>query len=95
MPAYLISQIEVHDPKGYEEYRKLVGASLAKYGGKFIARGGKIDVLEGNWSPKRVVICEFDSLERAREWYDSAEYKPAKDIRQKTSDAKIIVVDGL
>jgi uncharacterized protein (DUF1330 family) len=95
MPAYLISQIEVHDPKGYEEYRKLVGASLAKYGGKFIARGGKIDVLEGNWSPKRVVICEFESLERAREWYDSAEYKPAMDIRQKTSDAKIIVVDGM
>jgi uncharacterized protein (DUF1330 family) len=95
MPAYLISQIEVHDPKGYEEYRKLVGASLVKYGGKFIARGGRIDVLEGNWSPKRVVICEFDTLERAREWYESTEYKPAMDIRQKTSDAKIIVVDGL
>ena len=95
MSAYLISQIEVHDPQGYEEYRKLVGASLAKYGGKFVARGGQIDVLEGNWSPKRVVICEFESLARAREWYDSAEYKPAMDIRQKTSDAKIIVVDGL
>ena len=74
MPAYLISQIEVHDPQGYEEYRKLVGASLAKYGGKFVARGGKVDVLEGNWRPKRVVICEFESLARAREWYDSPEY---------------------
>ena len=95
MPAYLISQIEVHDAQGYEEYRKLVGASLSKYGGKFVARGGKIDVLEGNWSPKRVVICEFESLARAREWYGSPEYKPAMDIRQKTSDAKIIVVDGL
>ena len=95
MPAYLISQIEVHDPKGYEEYRKIVGPSLVKYGGKFIARGGKIDVLEGSWSPKRVVICEFESLARAREWYESAEYKPAMDIRQKTADAQIIVVDGL
>ena len=95
MPAYLISQIEVHDPQGYEEYRKLVGPSLAKYGGKFIARGGKIDVLEGNWAPKRVVICEFESLARAREWYDSPEYKPAMDIRQKTARAQIIVVDGL
>jgi uncharacterized protein (DUF1330 family) len=95
MPAYLISQIEVHDPKGYEEYRKLVGPSLAKYGGKFVARGGRIDVLEGNWSPKRVVVCEFESLERAREWYESAEYKPAMDIRQKTASARIIVVDGL
>ncbi len=95
MPAYLISQIEVHDPKGYEEYRKLVGASLAKYGGKFVARGGRIDVLEGDWKPKRVVICEFESLERARQWYESAEYRPAMDIRQKTSDAKIIVVEGI
>jgi len=95
MPAYLISQIEVHDPKGYEEYRKLVGASLAKYGGKFVARGGRIDVLEGDWNPKRVVICEFESLARARQWYESPEYQPAMDIRQKTSEAKIIVVDGI
>lgn len=95
MPAYLISQIEVHDPEGYEEYRKLVGASLAKYGGKFIARGGRIDVLEGTWNPKRVVICEFDSLERARQWYESPEYRPAMTIRQRTSEANIIVVDGI
>jgi len=88
MPAYLISQIDVHDPVGYEEYRRLVGPSLAKY-------GGKIDVLEGDWKPRRVVICEFESLERARQWYDSPEYGPAMAIRQKTSDARIIVVDGL
>ena len=95
MPAYLISQIEIHDPAGYEEYRKLVPPSLAKYGGRFIARGGRIDVLEGDWSPKRVVICEFESIERARQWYHSPEYKPAMDIRQKTASAQIIVVDGL
>lgn len=95
MPAYLISQIEVHDPQGYEEYRKLVGASLAKYGGKFVVRGGKIEVLEGTWAPKRVVICEFESADRAREWYHSPEYKPAMDVRQKTASAQIIVVDGL
>jgi uncharacterized protein (DUF1330 family) len=95
MPAYLISQIDVHDPAGYEEYRKLVGPSLAKYGGKFIARGGRIDVLEGDWNPRRIVICEFESLERARTWYESAEYLPAMKVRQRTSDAKIIVVDGL
>ena len=95
MPAYLISQIDVHDPVGYEEYRKLVGASLAKYGGKFVARGGRIDVLERDWKPRRVVICEFESRERARQWYQSPEYRPAMAIRQKTSDAKIIVVDGL
>jgi len=95
MPAYLISQIEVHDAKGYEDYRRLVGPSLAKYGGKFVVRGGKIEVLEGNWAPKRVVICEFESADRAREWYHSAEYRPAMDIRQKTATAQIIIVDGL
>ena len=95
MPAYLISQIEVHDPKGYEEYRKLVGPSLAKYGGQFVVRGGRIEVLEGTWAPKRIVVCEFESAERAREWYHSPEYKPAMDIRQKTANAQIIVVDGL
>jgi uncharacterized protein (DUF1330 family) len=66
MPAYLISQIEVHDPQGYDEYRKLVGPSLAKYGGKFVVRGGRIEVLEGNWAPKRIVVCEFASADRAR-----------------------------
>ena len=95
MPAYLISQIDVKDAAGYEEYRKLVGPSLAKYGGKFIARGGRIDVLEGDWNPRRVVICEFESMERARTWYESAEYLPAMKVRQRTSDAKIVVVDGL
>jgi len=95
MPAYLISQIEVHDPVGYEEYRKLVPSSLTKYGGRFIARGGKIDVLEGDWSPRRVVICEFESIERARQWYESEEYRPAMAIRKKTSTAKIIVVEGV
>jgi len=94
MPAYLISQIEVHDPVGYEEYRKLVPSSLTKYGGRFIARGGKIDVLEGDWSPRRVVICEFESIERARQWYESEEYRPAMEIRKKTSTARIIVVEG-
>ena len=67
MLAHLISQIDVHDPVGYEDCRKLVGTSLAKYGGKFVARGGRIDVLEGDWNPKRVVICEFESVERARQ----------------------------
>jgi len=94
MPAYLIAQIEVHDPVGYEEYRKLVLPSLAKYGGRFIARGGRIDVLEGDWSPRRVVICEFESIERARQWYQSEEYRPAMAIRKKTATARMIVVDG-
>lgn len=95
MPAYLISEIEVHDAIGYEEYRKLVGATLDRYGGRFIARGGRIEVLEGEWNPKRVVICVFDSIARAREWYESEEYRIPMSIRKKTSDANIIVVEGI
>ena len=95
MPAYLISEIEIHDAIGYEEYRKLVGASLDRYGGRFVARGGRIDVLEGEWNPKRVVICVFESMERAREWYESEEYRIPKSIRKKTSDANIILVEGI
>ncbi len=95
MPAYLISEIEIHNPEGYEEYRKLVKPTLDKYGGKFVARGGKIDVLEGKWNPKRIVICEFDSLAKARQWYESQEYRKPKEIRQKNSQANIIVVEGV
>ena len=95
MPAYLISEVEIHDPAGYEEYRKLVPPSLAKFGGKFIVRGGQVETLEGPWSPKRVVVCEFESMAKCREWYDSEEYRVAKEIRQRTASAKIIMVDGL
>jgi len=94
MTVYLISEIDIHDPVGYEEYRKLVPPSLAKYGGKFVVRGGNIEVLEGSWSPKRIVVCEFASMQKAQEWYDSPEYAPAKAIRQRTSKANIIVVEG-
>ena len=95
MAAYLISEIEIHNPEGYEEYRRLVQPTLDKYGGRFIARGGRIDVLEGMWNPKRIVICEFESLARARQWYDSPEYRKARDVRQKNSKANIIVVEGV
>ena len=71
MPAYLISTIEITDPAAYEEYRKLVAPVLQKYGGRFLARGGKIDYLEGDWRPKRVVIVEFESVEKAQAFSDS------------------------
>jgi uncharacterized protein (DUF1330 family) len=94
MPAYVIVDIQIHDPAGYDEYRKVVGASLARYGGKFVVRGGTIDVLEGNWKPKRIVILEFDSAARAREWYDSEEYRVPKQMRMRASSASLIVVEG-
>jgi len=95
MPAYLISTIEITDPAGYEEYRKLVAPVLQKFGGKFLARGGKIDYLEGQWKPKRVVVVEFESLEKARAFSDAPDYAKAKAIRQKTSISSVIVVEGV
>lgn len=95
MPAYLISTIEITDPAGYEEYRKLVAPVLQKYGGRFLVRGGNIHHIEGAWRPKRVVVVEFDSAEKAKAFNDSPEYAKAKDIRHRTSDSSVIVVEGV
>ena len=95
MSAYVIVDIEIHDAAAYDEYRKLVGATLVQYGGKFVVRGGKIDVLEGGWNPKRIVVLEFESAARVREWYDSEEYRVPKQIRMKASKGNVIVVDGV
>src|SRR5437667_10392961 len=66
MPAYIIVEIEILDPVGYEEYKKLAGSTVEKYGGKYIMRGGKTEVLEGDWQPKRMVVLEFESAQRAK-----------------------------
>lgn len=95
MPAYLISEVEITDPVGYEDYRKLAGASLQKFGARFIVRGGNSESLEGDWKPKRLIVCEFESMARLREWYDSPEYQKAIKLRQKTAKARIIAVEGL
>ena len=65
MPAYIIVEIDIVEPVGYEEYKKLAGATVEKYGGKYIVRGGKTEVLEGDWRPKRIVVLEFESAQRA------------------------------
>ncbi len=95
MAAYVITEIDVTDPAGYEEYKKMGPPTVAAYGGKFIARGGKTEVLEGDWSPRRIVILQFDSLERAKEWWSSREYGPAKRVRQRTAKTDMIVVEGV
>jgi uncharacterized protein (DUF1330 family) len=94
MAAYLISTIEITDPAGYEDYRKRVGAPLAQYGGRFLVRGGEIDYAEGEWRPKRVVVVEFESMEKARAFYHSPEYAEAIKIRQRTSKSSVILVQG-
>ena len=94
MPAYIIVEIEIHDAETYEEYKKLTPISLAAYGGKFIVRGGKTETLEGGWQPQRIVVLEFPTVERAKEWWASEEYAPAKNLRQRTAHTKMIVVEG-
>ena len=95
MPAFVIVEIEVRDPEAYETYRSLVPASLDAYGGKFIARGGATENLEGDWTPERIVVLEFPSLERARQWWGSPEYRDAKAIRMRAARTRMIATDGV
>jgi uncharacterized protein (DUF1330 family) len=94
MSAYVIVDIDVHNAPGLEEYRKQVPATIAKYGGRFVVRGGKFETLEGRWQPKRLVVLEFPSFEQAKRWYDSEEYRPLKAMRFKAATSNLIIVDG-
>jgi uncharacterized protein (DUF1330 family) len=95
MPAYLIAEVDVTDPAGFEEYRRQVPATIAKYGGRYLVRGGAVDALEGDWRPARLVVLEFPSLEQARRWYDCQEYKGPRALRQRTATTKLLLVDGV
>jgi uncharacterized protein (DUF1330 family) len=94
MSAYVIVEIEVTDLAGYEEYRRLAESTIPLYGGRYIVRGGQTETLEGDWQPKRIVILEFESVARAKEWWDSPEYSEAKVLRQKYANSRMIVVEG-
>ncbi len=94
MSAYIIVDVEVTDPETYQGYTKLVPATVKAYGGKFVVRGGKAENLEGDWIPNRVVVLEFESVEQAKAWYHSEEYREPKGIRHSASHAKMIVVEG-
>ena len=95
MAAYVITSVSVNDPVAYEEYRKQVLAIVEKYEGKFIVRGGKIEQLEGNWMPGRLVVIEFPSTEQAKRWYNSPEYSAIKSIRINASTGDMLVVEGV
>jgi uncharacterized protein (DUF1330 family) len=95
MSAYVILDIKVTDPLVYEEYKKLSPAAVAAYGGRFLARGGTIETLEGDWAPQRLVVLEFESAARAKQWLDSPEYSQAKKIRHQAALTQTIVVDGV
>ncbi|GAB4503031.1 MAG: DUF1330 domain-containing protein [Anaerolineales bacterium] len=94
MSAYVIVDIEVTDPQGYQEYVKLAPATVQLYGGRYLARGGHNETLEGDWQAKRLVILEFETLERAKAWLNSPEYAPARALRHQYARTNMVVVEG-
>ena len=94
MVAYVINDMVVTDPALLEDYKKLSPATVAQYGGRFLARGGRVEPIEGDWSPARIVIIEFPSVEQAKAWVDSPEYAPARRLRQSAAASRMIVVEG-
>jgi uncharacterized protein (DUF1330 family) len=95
MKAYIIADVEVTDPATYEGYKKLTPAAVAAYGGKFVVRGGKVETVEGRWAPQRLVVLEFESMARAKEFWESEEYRPAREIRRKSAVTNMILVEGV
>jgi uncharacterized protein (DUF1330 family) len=94
MTAYVIADVDVHDPELYREYTALVPDTLKPFGGRFVVRGGDWEVLEGDWRPRRVVVLEFPSAEHARNWHASEAYAPALAMRQRASAGNLILVQG-
>lgn len=94
MPAYLIARVEVTDWERYREYTQATPAAIARYGGKFIVRGGETVSLEGEAESRRLVVIEFPSLERVKEFYNSPEYSRAKALRAGAAIGQFVAVDG-
>ena len=94
MSAYVIAAITVSDPDQYEKYKPMASASVAKYGGRYLTRGGKFEVIEGDWAAPRTVVLEFESVEAARRWYYSPEYEAAKQTRAGAAQGNYIIIEG-
>jgi uncharacterized protein (DUF1330 family) len=95
MSAYVIVEIDVVDPVGYEDYKKRASASVERHGGKYIVRGGKTEVLEGDWQPKRIVVLQFDSMQRAKDWLHCEEYREPRKMRHRTARTNMVLVEGV
>jgi uncharacterized protein (DUF1330 family) len=94
MSAYVVVNVDVHDPARYEEYRKMVPPTIAAYGGRFIVRGAALHEMEGKWPRPRLVIVQFPDVDAAKRWWASPEYAPAKALRQSISTAELVIVEG-
>jgi uncharacterized protein (DUF1330 family) len=95
MAAYVIADIEVIDPEGYEEYTQKVTATISAFGGRYLVRGGATETLEGTWSPKRCVVLEFPTMASLKAWWDSPEYRPLRVVRERTAKSTLIIAEGV
>jgi len=95
MAVYLIANVDVTDAAAYDRYRAQVPATVAQYGGRFLVRGGSVEALEGAYDPKRVVVLEFPSEERAHAWWNSPEYAPLMALRRSASRGNLYFVAGV
>jgi len=93
--AYVIIETDVHDPEQYERYKAASPDTVAAGGGRFVARGGELAVLEGDWHPSRLVVLEFEDLDAAKRWYDSPEYRDVKRLREGAANLRAVAVEGL
>ena len=94
MPAYILAEIQVTDGAAHEPYRPLAAASIARFGGRYLVRGGKADLFEGVPEPERMVVIEFPDADTARRWYNCEEYQAALKIRQSASRGRVVLVEG-
>jgi uncharacterized protein (DUF1330 family) len=94
--GYLIAEARVNDPAAYEIYKNLAEAAIAQYGGRYLVRGGAVEILEGSWTKlPRLVIVEFESVDQARCFYNSAEYQTARKARERIAEMNMLVVAGI
>ena len=94
MAAYVLAEIEITNPEGYKEYTTHVPATIAKHGGRFLVRGGAVEVLERDWPQRRRVIIEFASMQAAKRWWNSPEYEKPKAMRRANSQGRLLLLEG-
>jgi uncharacterized protein (DUF1330 family) len=95
VPAYVIADVYRTNPDGAARHSELAGPSVERHGGRYLARGGALTVLEGDWEPERLTVLEFPSTAAARAWFESEHYQQARDVRQGAGTWQMVVVDGI
>lgn len=95
MAAYLITNVEIRDAEKFKDYVKATPAVIKRFGGKFLVRGGDFEICEGSWNPKRLVVVEFESMQKAKQFYNSPQYNTIKGLRQSSAYTEWVFVDGL